>query len=104
MQNLITESIRYWEPRRLAYNAMLAAVLFGSFIYHHSLSALSSLSWQTLVGLAFAAVIANLLYCAAYVADLFVQMSDYQPVWRAYRWLVFASGTLLAATLFLLHE
>jgi hypothetical protein len=104
MQNLITESIRYWEPRRLAYNAVLASVLFGSFFCHHSLSALPSLSWQTLAGLAVAAIVANLLYCAAYVADLFVQMSDYQPVWRAYRWLLLATGTLLAAALFLLHE
>jgi len=54
--------------------------------------------------LALAAVLANILYCAAYLADLFVQMSAYQPVWRRYRWMLLTLGTFFAAGLFLLHE
>jgi hypothetical protein len=104
MQNIITDSIRYWESRRLAYNAVLAMVLCGSFFAHHAWADLSRLPGATLGGLALAAVLANILYCAAYLADLFVQMSAYQPVWRRYRWMLLTLGTFFAAGLFLLHE
>ena len=104
MQNIITESIRYWESRRLAYNAVLGMVLVGSFFYHHSPAAVTTLTWDVVGGLALAAVIANLLYCAAYLADIFVQMSEYQHVWRRHRWMLLGLGTIFAAAIFLLHE
>jgi hypothetical protein len=47
-----------------------------------------------------AAVVANLLYCSAYVADIFVQMSDYQQAWKARRWLLLALGIALAIAVF----
>jgi hypothetical protein len=51
-----------------------------------------------------AAVLANVLYCTAYAADLLVQLSDYQAAWRRHRWLLWAAGTAFAAGIFLLHE
>jgi hypothetical protein len=98
MKNIITESIRYWEPRRLAYNAALVLVVLGITLYHHA--SLSTLTWQPVAGLMLMAVIANVLYCAAYVADIFVQMSDYQQAWKRYRWIVLAAGTFLAIAIF----
>jgi len=47
------------------------------------------------------AAAANVLYCTAYVVDLFVQMSNFQKVWKRYRWVVLAAGTILAVTVFL---
>jgi hypothetical protein len=100
MQNIITESIRYWEPRRLAYNAALVLVVIGITLYHHP--ALGGLAWQPVAGLLLMAVIANVLYCAAYMADIFVQMSDYQQVWKRYRWVVLVAGTIFAIAVFCL--
>ena len=74
----------------------------GSFFYYQPSPA--ALGWQSLIGLLFAAVLANVLYCAAYAVDLLVQQSDYQAAWRRYRWLLWVAGTTLAAGIFLLHE
>lgn len=102
MKDIISESIRYWEPRRFVFNAALAMVVVGTMLDHHS--PLSALTWQSVGGLMFMAAVANVLYCAAYVADLFVQLSDYQPAWKRHRWVLLAVGTILAADIFLLHE
>jgi hypothetical protein len=102
MNDIVNNSIRYWEPRRVAFNAVLALVVTGSFFYHQS--SLAALTWQPVIGLLLAAVLANGLYCAAYAADLLVQLSDYQAAWRRHRWLLWLAGTAFAAGIFLLHE
>jgi len=102
MKDIVNNSIRYWEPRRVAYNAVLALVVAGSFFHHQSSPA--SLTWQPVMGLLLAAALANALYCAAYAADLLVQLSDYQAAWRRHRWLLWMAGTAFAAGIFLLHE
>ena len=102
MNDIVNNSIRYWEPRRVAYNAVLALVVAGSFFHHQS--SIAALTWPPLIGLLLAALLANGLYCAAYAADLLVQLSDYQAVWRRHRWLLWVTGTAFAAGIFLLHE
>ena len=102
MKDVINDSLRYWEPRRIAFNAILVLVVAGSFLYHHP--PLATLGWQPVVGLLLAAVLANGLYCAAYAADLLVQWSDHQAAWRRRRWLLWLAGTVFAAGVFLLHE
>jgi hypothetical protein len=102
MNSLITESLRYWEPRRIVYNAALGLVVAGSMLCHHA--PLSTVTWQSAAGLLVAAAIANVLYCSAYLADLFMQLSDYAPTWKRYRWVLLAAGTSLAAAIFLLHD
>jgi hypothetical protein len=102
MKDIINESLRYWESRRVAFNAALALVVAASF-YINRLSA-TGLTWQSAAGLLLAAVIANVLYCAAYAVDLFLQVSGYQRAWMSRRWMLLVAGTLLAAGIFLLHE
>jgi hypothetical protein len=103
MKAIITDSIRYWEPRRFGYNIVLALVVMASFVGHLPGSA-AHLGWQPIVGLLLAAFLANVLYCAAYVADIVIQMSEYQAVWRRRRWMLLVAGTLFAAGLFLVHD
>jgi hypothetical protein len=103
MKEIITDSIRYWEPRRIVFNAALAMVVAGSFVCHLQTGG-GGLTWQPILGLLLAAVIVNLLYCVAYMADIFFQMSENRQVWRRCRWALLAVGTALAAALFLLHE
>jgi hypothetical protein len=102
MKDIITDSLRYWEPRRIAYNAVLALVLAGSAVHHPP--PLAALGWQTALGLALMAVVANVLYCAAYAADLLLQMSDYRAPWRRHRWMLWTLGTAFAAGIYLLHD
>ena len=102
MKDIINNSLRYWEPRRVAFNAALALVVAGSFFQHQS--SLATLTWHPVIGLLLAALLANVLYCAAYAADLLVQLSDYQAAWRRHRGLLWVVGTAFAAGIFLLHE
>jgi len=102
MKDIVTDSIRYWEPRRIAYNAILVLVVAGSFFYHQQ--PLAALNWQMVIGLLLAAVLANVLYCAAYAADILVQLSDYQAAWRRHRWMLWVVGTAFAAGIYLMHE
>lgn len=94
----LSDAIRYWEPRRWLYNVVLALVVLIHFI-----SGLPG-SRQALhlngVLLLFAlAVLANVAYCAAYVADIFVQMSGFREVWLKFRWALLAVGSAFAAVL-----
>jgi hypothetical protein len=102
MKDIVTDRIRYWEPRRVAFNAVLVLVVAGSFFHHQP--SLAALSWPPMIGLLLAAVLANGLYCAAYAADLLFQLSNYQAAWRRHRWLLWAVGTTFAAGIFLMHE
>jgi hypothetical protein len=103
MKEIIADSLHYWEPRRIVFNAMLALVVVGSFLGHQQ-PAIGQLSLHPVLGLLLAGVLANVLYCTAYIADIFLQMSEYRQIWRRSRWALLATGTAFAAGLFLLHE
>ena len=91
-------ALRWWEPRRLWYNAALAAVVATHFVIDLPESG-DKLSFELLLTLFFFAVLANVAYCAAYLADLFVQLSGLDEAWRRGRWAVWTIGTAFAATL-----
>jgi hypothetical protein len=100
MKEIITDSIRYWEPRRIIFNVALGGVVAASFYY--SSEPMASLKpWSLLL---VSAVIANAFYCAAYVADIFFQMSDFKQVWKQCRWTLLVIGTVFSAGLFFLYE
>jgi len=93
-----TDALRWWEPMRLLYNAVLAAVIVTYFFVMLP----SSKQILTLDGVLFLfvlAVLANVAYCAAYVVDIFVQTSGYRESWRSYRWLLFLAGVTFAGVL-----
>jgi len=80
-RDVLTDAIRYWELRRIAYNLILLAVVVAVFVFQwpQSRSALSADSAQTLFILA---VLANVVYCAAYVVDVVAQCSGFQAAFR----------------------
>ena len=43
------------------------------------------------------AVVANVAYCAAYIVDIFAQMSGFSELWQRSRWLLFSIETTFAA-------
>lgn len=97
-RDLISDAIRYWEPRRIAYNAFLALVVLAwlAFTWPHFRSALT---WQSLLLLFVLAVLANVCYCAAYVADIPMQYSAFRDAWRRRRWGLWCVGVLFAGVL-----
>jgi len=89
------DAIRYWEPRRLAYNLVLTAVAAGWVVstWPHFRNALTLESFGKLLVLA---ALANVCYCAAYLADIPMQLSDVAVTWRRLRLGLWLAGTLFA--------
>lgn len=94
----VANGLRYWEPRRFIYNGVLASVVVARFILAWPGSR-EKLSVDLVLGLFFLAVLANVCYCAAYVADLFVQFSGLDRAWRTGRVILLVVGTSFAATI-----
>ncbi|HKF52224.1 MAG TPA: hypothetical protein VKB26_07915 [Candidatus Acidoferrales bacterium] len=88
-------AIGYWERRRIIYNFLLAAVVvvWIAATWPHFRPAFN---WGDLLRLLGLAALANVCYCAAYVADLPLQYSSFRDFWRHWRWTLFVIGTLFA--------
>ena len=93
-----TDAIRYWERKRWAYNAVLAAVVVACFLVGLPTSK-TAVSIDTLLTIFLLAVMANVAYCAAYLVDTFAQASAFRDEWRNYRWVLFAIGVSFAGVL-----
>ena len=96
LKESITDAVRYWETRRLAYNAVLALIVIAYFWIGLPASQ-HNLTPDLALVIFLLAVAANVAYCAAYIPDLFMQSSDFIQVWRKVRWILFVTGTLFAA-------
>lgn len=95
-REMLTDAIRYWEIRRIAYNVILAGVVTAVFIARWPDSR-SALSADLIQGLFILAVLANVAYCAAYLVDVAAQYSAFQATWKRYRWVLFAIGVVFAS-------
>lgn len=93
-----TDAIRFWEPRRILYNLILAAIVIAYFVVGLPLSK-GSITLNGALFLFLLAVLANVAYCAAYVVDIFAQVSGFRERWQKYRWLLFAVGMVFAGIL-----
>ena len=93
-----TDAIRYWEPRRVLYNLVLTGVVVTCFVIElpHSRAAVDT---NSLLFLFLMAVLANVAYCAAYLVDIFAQMSGFRDLWQKYRWALFVVGLVFAGIL-----
>ncbi|HEY4556044.1 MAG TPA: hypothetical protein VIG68_06375 [Lysobacter sp.] len=92
------DALRYWEPRRIAYNAVLALVTAAVFAAHWP-RFVERASLDLFLGLFLLAVLANVAYCAAYPADLFLQRSSPPHACRRARTTLFAVGTAFATVI-----
>lgn len=98
LKEVLTDALRYWEPRRIAYNAVLALIVLGSIARAWP----SSRSIVSLPGLLFffvLAVLANICYATVYMVDVPVQLSGFRDSWKKWRWLLWLVGTLFAGVL-----
>jgi hypothetical protein len=96
LRDYATDAVKFWEPRRVLYNLVLTAIVLIYFVVGYPTSR-TSLSLDFCLALFLLAVVANVVYCAAYIVDLFVQSSGFRELWQRYRWLLFAIGTTFAA-------
>ncbi len=92
---ILHDAARYWEYRRIPYNGLLVALVVVWVVrtWPHFRPAVSL---QAVPYLLVIAAIANLLYCAAYLADIPSQLSAAQATYRRWRWVLWIVGTVLA--------
>jgi hypothetical protein len=91
-------ALRYWEPRRLIYNGVLASVVLVHFALAWPASR-ERVSLDILLGMFVLAVFANIAYCAVYAVDLFVQFAGLDAAWRVGRVVLLIVGTAFAAAI-----
>ncbi len=96
VRDAVSDAIRYWELRRIAYNAVLGLVVLAYFAVHWPRSGAKT-SFEGILLVFVLAVLANVCYCAAYLGDVFVQISGLRAVWQRWRWVLFVIGTTFAA-------
>ena len=94
-QSPLLSALRFWEPRRVLYNLLLTVVVFLWIIsnWSHFRPALTLSSLAAMIVLA---ILANLCYCAAYLAEVPIQNLFPRESWRRIRWALWVAGTLLA--------
>jgi hypothetical protein len=100
----VANALRYWEVRRILYNGILTAVAASwvAFTWPHfrSVRLMSAPPGDTqpvILLLAILALAANVLYCAAYLVDIPLQLT--YSAWRRYRWTLLFAGILVALLL-----
>jgi len=97
-RDALSDALRYWEPRRILYNAVLLIVV--AVMYWSNLPASRTvLNADTLLVLFVLAVLSNVAYCAAYVVDVITQMSAFRGTWLRVRWILLAIGMFFAGGL-----
>jgi len=98
LRGIMTDAIRYWEARRIPYNLLLTGivVVWIAWTWPHFRPAATL---NSLLAMLVLAVLANLCYCSAYVADLAMQYSHYRNSWVRWRWGLWTFGMLFAALL-----
>jgi hypothetical protein len=97
----VADALRYWEPRRVLYNAVLTAVA-GSWVVltwprFRSVQLMGIPPGDThpaLIILIILAFLANVCYSAAYLVDIPLQLTF--ATWRKYRWALLLTGTSFA--------
>ena len=98
IREIISNAIRFWERLRPWYNAVLAVIVALVYITGMPVSA-ENVNINEVLVLFVLAVIANMLYCAAYIPDIGVQLSSMRAKWLQYRWILFVIGVTFAGIL-----
>lgn len=98
LREIVTDAMRYWEPRRLLYNGVLSVLVV---IYFFALwpGSVGLFSVGGLITLFILAVLANVAYCAAYLPDIVLQFSHYRTRIHQLRTALLVIGILFAAAL-----
>jgi hypothetical protein len=98
LRDLLSNAIGYWERGRLVYNAVLVFIVAFYFFSGWPASK-ASLTLDLWLSIFLLAVLANVAYCAAYVVDVFAQLSSLRDAWLRVRWVLFLVGLAFAGVI-----
>jgi hypothetical protein len=98
LRELVTDALRYWELRRLFYNALLGIIVLVHFVAAWPASR-TELTSDSALGLFLLAVLANVAYSVVYVPDVFIQFSGFRASRARWRLVLLVVGFAFAAVL-----
>ena len=98
LRESVSDAIRYWEPRRLVYTGVLASIVLAYFAVSWP-ERRTAVSLEGVLVVFVLAVLATVCYCAAYRADVFVQIAGFREAWQTWRFILFAIGLTFAAVI-----
>src|SRR5438067_13638850 len=79
LQDYFTDAIKFWEPRRVGYNLVLAAIVVLYFVVSDPVSR-TALSLDFALQLLMLTVVAHIAYYSAYLVDDIVKSSGIRGV------------------------
>ena len=88
----LRDAARWWEPRRVLYNAALGALLVRTWARISP-----ELTGPNVLRLGVLALLANVCYSAAYLVDFPVQAAFDGAARTRWRWVIWTAGSLFAA-------
>src|SRR5258708_38772950 len=91
----LSQAIRYWEPRRILFNALLLFEVAIVFVVNLP-GARSHVDVNLGLLLFVLAVLANVAYCACSVVGVFAQLSPFRETWLRFRLAAFLLGVVVA--------
>ena len=99
LRKSLSEAAQFWEPQRLAYNLALAAV-FAAWVLATWPHFRPAFALIPVLQLGVLALLANVCYCAAYLVDIPIRLSNWSAMhgkfWQRGRWGLWLLGTVLA--------
>ena len=98
LMELVTDALRYWELRRLFYNALLALIVSAHFIASWPASR-AEMTSDGVLGLFLLAVLANVAFSVVYVPDVFIQFSGFRNSRARWRLVLLVVGFAFAGVL-----
>ncbi len=103
-RDALSNAVRYSEPRRILFNAVLLAVVVAVYVMNLPASR-ANLTFDSMQALFVLAVLANVAYCAAYIVDVPLQVTSFRAEWLKFRWALLLLGVAFASVLanFLSH-
>lgn len=98
LSEIASSALAFWEPRRILYNLVLAAIVVARAAGSWGLLR-DNLTFPAVLTLLILAVLANLCYSAAYLPDVFIQLSRFRDPWLRWRWGLWLAGTAFAGAI-----
>jgi len=100
LRDALTDAIRYWEPRRITYNLILAAVVaIHAAVAWLGPDPVPKITSDAILSVFLLGVLANVAYCAAYIPDIPAQLSGFRAQWLRLRVVLYLVGVAFAAIL-----
>ena len=103
LSEIITNALRYWEYKRIWFNIILILLALGCFLFSRSPALGLGPFFKSFPLLFLFLFKANIAFCLCYLADVFIQLSEFRSLWLRRRFWLYAL-ILINASIISFHQ